>query len=169
MALKIIKEEQGLEPNEVSDQIILAAKPENINHSNETLEQKAAREIIENLNIKREENDIKVFTLPLKADDLPLDGAIEPTIDDYESIPIQDYGLAMLRGMGWKDEEKKKDTFNSNIPIMRPKGMGLGADKTSKPKPLLIQPAQNEILEMKKNAFVKITSGKLQDYYAQVS
>lgn len=32
-----------------------------------------------------------------------VEGKAEPTIDDYESVPISDYGLAMLRGMGWKE------------------------------------------------------------------
>jgi G patch domain/KOW motif-containing protein len=27
---------------------------------------------------------------------------VEPNLDDYESVPVQEFGLAMLRGMGWK-------------------------------------------------------------------
>lgn len=168
MALKIMKEEQGIEPADENASIEIPEKPVAIRPT-ETLEEKAAREIIENLKVKKEEDETKIFTLPLKPDELPLDGAVEPTIGDYESIPIKDYGLAMLRGMGWKDEEKKKDISNSMMPVMRPKGMGLGADKASKPKPLLVQPALNEILEMKVGAYVKINSGKYSDYYGQVS
>lgn len=26
----------------------------------------------------------------------------QPTLDDYENIPIEAYGMAMLRGMGWQ-------------------------------------------------------------------
>jgi hypothetical protein len=29
----------------------------------------------------------------------------QPTLDDYERIPIEQFGLAMLRGMGWKKGE----------------------------------------------------------------
>lgn len=31
----------------------------------------------------------------------------ESTLDDYESVPIEQFGLAILRGMGWKDGEGK--------------------------------------------------------------
>jgi G patch domain/KOW motif-containing protein len=27
--------------------------------------------------------------------------SFQSTLEDYESIPIVDYGVAMLRGMGW--------------------------------------------------------------------
>lgn len=32
-------------------------------------------------------------------------------MDDYEAVPIGDFGMAMLRGMGWSEEQgagKKK-------------------------------------------------------------
>lgn len=70
--------------------------------------------------------------------------------------------------MGWKDEDKKDDKLNSDQPILRPKGMGLGADKVLKQKPLLVEPEQNEKLEMKKNAYVRILGGKYKDLYGQV-
>lgn len=28
---------------------------------------------------------------------------LQSTFEDYESIPVEDFGKAMLRGMGWKD------------------------------------------------------------------
>lgn len=34
---------------------------------------------------------------------LQLEIDIESTVEDYERIPIEDYGLAMLKGMGWKE------------------------------------------------------------------
>lgn len=169
MALKIIKEEQGIESIDESTAATEKIQNEVISiRPNETLEEKAAREILENLKVKKETNETLVFTLPLKPDELPLDGAVESTIDDYESIPIKDYGLAMLRGMGWKDEENKKGNKNTLVPVVRPKGMGLGADKATKPKALLIQPALNEILDMKVNAYVKVNNGKHSGYYGQV-
>ncbi|KAJ3119555.1 hypothetical protein HK100_000256 [Physocladia obscura] len=30
----------------------------------------------------------------------------EATLEDFEQVPIEDFGLAMLRGMGYKDEDK---------------------------------------------------------------
>ena len=30
---------------------------------------------------------------------------LQSTLDDYDSIPVEEYGMAMLRGMGWKASE----------------------------------------------------------------
>lgn len=109
----------------------------------------------------------KVFSLPMKSDELVLDGAKESSLDDYEDIPISQFGLAMLRGMGLKDDDIK--TSKSSDPELRPKGMGLGADKIAKPQKLLVAPAANEVLEIKKNAYVKILAGKHKNFYGQVS
>ncbi|KAJ3231895.1 hypothetical protein HDU81_003460 [Chytriomyces hyalinus] len=55
----------------------------------------------------------------------------EATIQDFEDVPIEDFGIAMLRGMGYKeDESKMKDDFVFNKP--RPNLLGLGAEP---PKP----------------------------------
>lgn len=40
--------------------------------------------------------------MPLEESEQVQDG-IEPSIDDYENVPIADFGLACLRGMGWKE------------------------------------------------------------------
>ncbi|KAK9467814.1 DExH-box splicing factor binding site-domain-containing protein [Lipomyces arxii] len=29
----------------------------------------------------------------------------EPTLEDYEHVPVEEFGLALLRGMGWKEGE----------------------------------------------------------------
>lgn len=47
-------------------------------------------------------------------------------------------------------------------------GMGLGADKVIKKPKLLVQPSANEVLEIKKNACVKILAGKYKDLYGTV-
>ncbi|KAK3608339.1 hypothetical protein CHS0354_030794 [Potamilus streckersoni] len=58
----------------------------------------------------------------------------EPEEADYDEIPIEQYGLAVLRGMGWKEEEGiGKTNKRSVVPVdavLRPKGMGLGADRS---------------------------------------
>jgi len=28
---------------------------------------------------------------------------VQPTEEDYEQVPVKQFGLALLRGMGWKD------------------------------------------------------------------
>ncbi|KAL6913073.1 hypothetical protein FSST1_010833 [Fusarium sambucinum] len=45
------------------------------------------------------------------------------TLDDYESMPVEEFGAALLRGMGWdgKSLGKVKEVKR------RPKGLGLGA------------------------------------------
>lgn len=136
-------------------------------NTNETLEQRAAREIIEDLQKKDVKSETKVFELPIHPDELPLEGAVESNIDDYDRIPISDFGKAMLRGMGWKEEEEKEKIFDA--PSVRPKGLGLGADKVVKKQPLLIPPAQHEKLEIKKNACIKILAGKHKNFYGVVS
>uniref|UniRef100_A0A1B0GLJ1 KOW domain-containing protein n=2 Tax=Lutzomyia longipalpis TaxID=7200 RepID=A0A1B0GLJ1_LUTLO len=135
----------------------------------ETLEQRAAREIIEGLQEANNADEQKTFAVPLKADELPLDGAVESTMDDYEDVPIQQFGLAMLRGMGWKDEEHKEKKIEE-IVVCRPKGLGLGADKVVKStKPQSSSSATNqEDLKVKKGAFVKILGGKFANKYGQV-
>uniref|UniRef100_A0A6P4EMH8 Splicing regulatory glutamine/lysine-rich protein 1 n=1 Tax=Drosophila rhopaloa TaxID=1041015 RepID=A0A6P4EMH8_DRORH len=138
----------------------------------ESLEQRAARELLAaSENNGTEGLDGQKLVLPaVKADELPLDGAKEATLDDYDNIPIQQFGLAMLRGMGWKDPPPKKKGSGpiDDAPFLRPKGMGLGADKALKPKALLVQPEKNEVLEIKKQAYVRILGGKQKDQYGQI-
>ncbi|XP_017039680.1 splicing regulatory glutamine/lysine-rich protein 1 [Drosophila ficusphila] len=138
----------------------------------ESLEQRAARELLAASQKNGDEGlDGQKLVLPaVKADELPLDGAKEATLDDYDNIPIQQFGLAMLRGMGWVDPPPKKKGSGpiDDAPFLRPKGMGLGADKALKPKALLVQPEKNEVLEIKKQAYVRILGGKQKDQYGQI-
>lgn len=155
----------GVEPEELTtEQKII---PESANPTDNSLESLAVKELLSEAN-KEVEEEISSLVLPLKAEELPLDGANESSIDDYENIPINQFGLAMLRGMGWKEEVKKKTPKDLDSPFVRPKGMGLGADKAIKAKPLLVAPEHNEVLEIKKNAYVRVLAGKNKDLYAQV-
>lgn len=45
----------------------------------------------------------KILTLPAVKEEVVLEGKEESTLDDYDNVPISDYGMAMLRGMGWKE------------------------------------------------------------------
>ncbi|XP_037945649.1 G-patch domain and KOW motifs-containing protein [Teleopsis dalmanni] len=135
----------------------------------ENLDKRAARELLSEskskFNVQENKNILQIIT----ANDLPLDGAKESTIEDYESVPVQQFGFALLRGMGWKDPPKKDDNKPADdTPFVRPKGMGLGADKALKVKPLLVEPEKNEILVIKKQAYVRILGGKYKDMYGQI-
>lgn len=58
-----------------------------------------------------------------------------PTLSDYAAVPVEEYGAAMLRGMGWKGPTKP-NTPNSSKPNAkkvppppkRPALLGIGAD-----------------------------------------
>lgn len=136
---------------------------------NLSLQERVVKELLAEAN--EEDGDSNTgnekLTLPLKSDDKEkLEGAKQSSIDDYDRIPIAQFGMAMLRGMGVVDEDIKSK--QSKEPELRPKGMGLGADKMVKKNKLLVAPAANEVLEIKKNACVRILAGKHKDLYGQV-
>ena len=54
------------------------------------------------------------------------------TLDDYARVPVDQFGAAMLRGMGWKDGEgiganRGKKVEKTKIPERRPALLGIGA------------------------------------------
>jgi hypothetical protein len=54
------------------------------------------------------------------------------TLDDYNRVPVEQFGAAMLRGMGWKDGDgiglnKGKKQDKAKIPERRPALLGIGA------------------------------------------
>ncbi|XP_053966874.1 G-patch domain and KOW motifs-containing protein [Anastrepha ludens] len=138
--------------------------------NSESLEEMAARELLASVQNNGSEPVDQNLVLPaLKADELPLEGAKQSSMDDYESIPIEQFGKAMLRGMGWVEPvQKKGKPTEDEMPFVRPKGMGLGADKALKKQPLLVAPEKNEVLEVKKQAYVRILGGKHKDLYGQI-
>ncbi|XP_076253205.1 G-patch domain and KOW motifs-containing protein [Rhynchophorus ferrugineus] len=134
-----------------------------------TPEELAARELIKEAK-KRLENGTttdgnKISVLPLKSENLILEGEKEPTLEDYESIPVADFGLAILRGMGWKDGmpigKNVSKTALVSVPELRPKGLGLGATKiiqSEKPKQNATDKAGKE-LTLVKGSYAKIIAG----------
>ncbi|XP_068104468.1 G-patch domain and KOW motifs-containing protein [Hyperolius riggenbachi] len=100
---------------------------------------------------------------------------------DYESVPVEQYGMAMLRGMGWKAGEGIGKTFKQDIkPLeqkLRPKGLGLGADRSAlrdlepqKPRRPL-KPGEEPAEESKglgTGSAVLIESGAHRDLYGKV-
>ncbi|XP_003342300.2 G-patch domain and KOW motifs-containing protein-like [Monodelphis domestica] len=68
------------------------------------------------------------------------EAAAAPSVGaDYEAVPVEAYGLAMLRGMGWKPGEGIGRTFKQVVKPrenpLRPKGLGLGASLAPSPAP----------------------------------
>lgn len=136
----------------------------------QTIEQRVVAELLAEAKNSDEsvvESSGETIAVPLNTDKPSLNGAVESSLDDYDRIPITQFGLGMLRGMGLKDEEIISK--QNKEPELRPKGMGLGADKAIKKIKLLVAPAANEVLEIKKNAYVRILAGKYRDLYGQVN
>ncbi|XP_063383131.1 G-patch domain and KOW motifs-containing protein [Cydia fagiglandana] len=133
---------------------------------NETIDQMAVREL---LNEAKQEKKVEGPALTVAVPSQPvLDGQKESTLEDYDAVPIQEFGMAMLRGMGWtasKDQQQKHKQ-----PELRPKGLGLGADKVIKEnqKKNVSKDKKDEELSIVKNAFVKITTGKYSGLYGKV-
>ncbi|XP_076546824.1 G-patch domain and KOW motifs-containing protein-like isoform X2 [Osmia lignaria lignaria] len=137
-----------------------------------TLEEQAAKEIIEDLNSKEKEQQSETKTLTLSlTDDPSLRGTEQSTLEDYDKIPVDAFGLAMLRGMGWQPGKgigKNEKVVSAVIPELRPKGMGLGADKVTLQKKNTDSKKQEEELKIEKGTFVKIIAGKQSNNYGQI-
>lgn len=98
---------------------------------------------------------------------------------DYDEVPIEEFGMAVLRGMGFKEanglgitNKKQIDVF---VPETRPRGLGLGADrkileKINQLKRNLKQAGidEKDDLCFEKGAFVLIEKGPHQDLYGTI-
>ncbi|TAQ87871.1 hypothetical protein B7494_g3830 [Chlorociboria aeruginascens] len=50
------------------------------------------------------------------------------TLEDYERVPVEEFGAALLRGMGWKGEGKESNTVERRKEVKRRQNLlGLGA------------------------------------------
>ncbi|XP_062613996.1 G-patch domain and KOW motifs-containing protein-like, partial [Saccostrea cucullata] len=100
----------------------------------------------------------------------------EPEEADYEEIPIENFGVAMLKGMGWKEGEgigKNKKNFTPVIATLRPKGLGLGADISESKQAKWNgeekgKDKDEEILTVKKGAYCVLTKGANKDLYGVI-
>lgn len=132
-----------------------------------TLDEIAAKEILEDLNDKKKQDESRIFTVPLTNN--PPAGEKESSLEDYENIPVGDFGVAMLRGMGWapgKGIGKNEKLVTPSLPTLRPKGMGLGADTVLKSS-LETKPS-NKDLKMVKKSFIRVIAGQHKDSYGQI-
>lgn len=65
--------------------------------------------------------------------------AEEATLDDYTNTPIEEFGAALLRGMGWEEGKAVgRRNIRGTVPqaiqfVARPSGLGLGADPAPAP------------------------------------
>ncbi|CAG0881022.1 unnamed protein product [Darwinula stevensoni] len=92
----------------------------------------------------------------------------EASLEDYEDVPIDEFGMAMLRGMGLKDEDVKK---SSEIGIgfdPWPVGLGLGATRKAVKDPKGVEERDDPPAELKKGINVCILQGPHRGLYGQV-
>ncbi|BFZ00176.1 hypothetical protein BsWGS_03215 [Bradybaena similaris] len=100
----------------------------------------------------------------------------EPIETDYQQIPIEQFGLAMLRGMGWSKDRGVGKNARVTAPVqahIRPKGLGLGADRSnSGPDKPSLPPngveGAGEVLELKINGHCVVTAGSDKHLYGTV-
>ncbi|KAF8170306.1 DExH-box splicing factor binding site-domain-containing protein [Mycena galopus ATCC 62051] len=102
----------------------------------ETEDQRALRAILAAANGETTESFIDIIPTPMSeadaykqdVDELP-DAA---TLDDYNRVPVEQFGLALLRGMGWKEgtaasRKPGKGLVQPYLPEARPALLGIGA------------------------------------------
>lgn len=98
---------------------------------------------------------------------------------DYDSMPVGEFGLAFLRGCGWKDDKSAIGKTNAQVvPLKvskpRPKGLGLGATlpelsvEMKSNKEMSRNGEVEEIRALGKNSFVKCLGGLYKGSYGQV-
>ncbi|KAF8944796.1 hypothetical protein BGZ47_003690 [Haplosporangium gracile] len=106
----------------------------------ETLEEMAARKVLEavtggpaegsrRLVLLGEDNvhQDEVESFQKNLEQLP----DEASLEDYEKVPVEEFGAALLRGMGWKGDDNGSEAVEYN---RRPALLGLGA-KPREPEP----------------------------------
>lgn len=128
----------------------------------------AAEEILQESQKKIKVEKTNDFKIEITESNM-LVGEDESTLEDYERIPIDQFGMAMLRGMGWHPDRgigKKPQLVTTEVPLSRPRGMGLGADKVVK-KPSSSGDSKKE-LKLEKGCFVKLIAGRLLGHYGEV-
>ncbi|CAG8776586.1 23931_t:CDS:2 [Dentiscutata erythropus] len=94
----------------------------------EEIEQSLVLQIAKNKNLesrKEKVSDLEAFRREVES--LPDEADI-----DYDSVPIEDFGAAMLRGMGWRPgmtigKNQKIKSIELREPKARPTHLGLGA------------------------------------------
>lgn len=106
----------------------------------------------------------------------------EAAAADYDAIPIEQFGVALLRGMGWKEGDgiglRNKNVIPPIEAVLRPKGLGLGADRGAlkqlegNKKTKMIKPGdkreEEEELTYSKGVCGVIQKGPHKDLYGKI-
>ena len=172
-----------IEPVVKSEHEALLEKPD----EELTEEEKATKELLKETKAWQEEqdkeknpNDNLVIQTQANANGLDSEKAIfeadlesrpdVATAEDYEKIPVQGFGMALLKGMGFKSADGiggfRKAKIECLDPVIRPKGLGLGATPSASTSKNAS--TSKEKLILKRDAYVKVCQGSHQGNYGQV-
>jgi len=133
----------------------------------ETEDQKAIRALLASATSEGDQEGPQIDNIPVppvSEDDAYRQDVVElpdsATLEDYERIPVSQFGAALLRGMGWKEgtatSKKKKGLIEPWMPQARPALLGIGAkekevfDDGSKSKRYVGKPDKKYIPVVKK-------------------
>ncbi|KAJ7502864.1 DExH-box splicing factor binding site-domain-containing protein [Mycena galericulata] len=130
---KVKKEKTDAEPVEEREIEMVDVKTE----EEETEDQKALRAILAGADgIGNTETMIDIIPTPMSEADAYKQDVDElpdvATLDDYNRVPVAQFGLALLRGMGWKEgtaasRKPGKGLVQPYLPEARPALLGIGA------------------------------------------
>ncbi|KAK5971177.1 G-patch domain-containing protein [Trichostrongylus colubriformis] len=90
------------------------------------------------------------------------------------NVPIEEYGLAILRGCGWKEGQgigRRPQVVPLRILPRRPNGLGLGATPQQQAKKKGAKNGQedDEVDEViKKDSLIRVTAGRFKGHYGKV-
>lgn len=104
-----------------------------------------------------------------------VDEEVKVTEDaDYGAVPIEEFGLAILRGCGWKEGEgigRRPQVVPLRILPRRPNGLGLGATPQQPDKKKGVKngkPDEQLDEELKKGSHIRVTTGRHKGHYGKV-
>lgn len=143
------------------------------NGAGRTLDEIAVDAILSDCKKSEENGDESDAVEEVRMQVNPPEGSEEPSAENYDDVPVERFGLAMIRGMGWKPPpaakkaDKNPDSVNDDLPNRRPNGMGLGADKLVR---AAVKKKENrdEELTLKIGSYVQFVLGRLDGQYGQV-
>ncbi|KAI4800526.1 hypothetical protein KUCAC02_009668 [Chaenocephalus aceratus] len=188
------------EPSAATEAKTQEAKTQEAAPENDSVESQAVKELIEDSRRQLEEwqngpqaENLNLYIPLLMQNQVPegfedgdhvkVDLRPESSTEaDYACVPVEAYGIAMLKGMGWNKEEGIGRTFKQHVvPIesqLRPKGLGLGADRAAikdleptkhkrPPKPGEEREKEEELV-MGPGGFVLVQSGAHKELYGKI-
>ena len=121
---------------EVEEEVTAVTVVEGNTKQEETEDQKAIRALISSAENGDDNDGPRVDIIPAPSEDDAYRQDVQElpdsaTLDDYERVPVAQFGAALLRGMGWKEgtaaSRKGKGPVEPWLPQARPALLGIGA------------------------------------------